>query len=212
MLLLVEALIGRVAAGTHATHAFHVEHDMPESPSSSANPDPGRKDDLPVHLYPTLHRQLLDSLLHRRSLLQSTRLRLTSLQKRIESATTLSFNLVTQQDSMLMIQDSSSMKIIAAITMIFLPTTGVATVVGSQLFLSSLDEGADGSSIWRIQVSPLFAVLWWIAVPLTLVVIVLAYLWHWWNHQEGQSSRVVRVFKRANLKTLGTMSWSSAGT
>ncbi|RYP55739.1 hypothetical protein DL769_010059 [Monosporascus sp. CRB-8-3] len=81
--------------------------------------------------------QLRSSLLYRRSLFRSTNLRLTSLSKRVDNAINLAFNIVTQQDSMRMIQDSSSMKIIAAITLLFLPTTTVATVIGSQLFLSS---------------------------------------------------------------------------
>ena len=49
-------------------------------------------------------KQLRESLKYRRSLFRSSQLRLFSLQKRIENAITLSFNLVTQQDSMVMIQ------------------------------------------------------------------------------------------------------------
>ncbi|KAJ4176763.1 hypothetical protein NW767_015339, partial [Fusarium falciforme] len=76
-----------------------------------------------------VQKQLWETLQYRRSLFRSSQLRLGSLQKRIDNAITLSFHLVTQQDSMVMIQDSNSMKVIAAITMIFLPTTGVATII-----------------------------------------------------------------------------------
>ncbi|RYO94508.1 hypothetical protein DL764_007827 [Monosporascus ibericus] len=134
--------------------------------------------------------QLRSSLLYHRSLFRSTKLRLTSLSKRVDNAINLAFNMVTQQDSMVMIQDSSSMKIIAAITMLFLPTTTVATVIGSQLFLSSVSE-----ENWLIQTSPLFMRMWSIAVPLTLVVGLLALAWHWWMHSE-EPQRVVAVARR----------------
>ncbi|KAH8200202.1 hypothetical protein TruAng_005650 [Truncatella angustata] len=120
----------------------------------------------------TLQRQLADSLEYRRSLFKSTKLRQTSLQRRIDIAITLSFNLVTQQDSMVMIRDSNSMKIIAAITMIFLPTSAVAAVLGSQLFMSQINE--DG--LWTVQVTPPFNWLWWISVPLTIVIAIFAYV------------------------------------
>jgi hypothetical protein len=137
--------------------------------------------------------QLKQSLQYRRSLFKSTKLRLTSLQKRIDNAITLSFNLVTQQDSMVMMQDSSSMKIIAAITMIFLPTTGVATVVGSQLFLTDRDGGTGD---WQTHITPLFAWLWWVSIPLTVLVMMMAAIWGWWVHHE-QPPKVVHMIKRA---------------
>ena len=135
-------------------------------------------------------KQLRSRLLYRKSLLKSTDLRLNSLAKRVDNAINLAFNMVTQQDSMLMIQDSSSMKIIAAITLLFLPTTTVATVAGSQMFLTSV-TGED----WLIQASPLYMTMWSISIPLTLVVAVLALAWHWWTHSE-QRERVFEVVKR----------------
>ena len=134
--------------------------------------------------------QLRSRLLYRKSLFKSTELRLNSLSKRVDNAINLAFNMVTQQDSMLMIQDSSSMKIIAAITLLFLPTTTVATVAGSQMFLTSL-TGED----WLIQASPLYMTMWSISIPLTLVIAVFALTWHWWTHSE-QQERVVEVVKR----------------
>jgi hypothetical protein len=131
---------------------------------------------------------LLTRLSHRHSLFTSTRLRLSSLHRRVENIIALCFNLVAQQDSMTMRhnsmtmrQDSSSMKIIAAITMVFLPTTAVASVIGSQLFLSTIkDNGEDG--FWDVKTSPLFNTLWMIAGPLTLVVIIMAASWNWYTH------------------------------
>ncbi|KAJ4174987.1 hypothetical protein NW754_005407 [Fusarium falciforme] len=150
------------------------------------------------HTRPTTNepvlKQLRETLQYRRSLFGSSQLRLNSLQKRIDNAITLSFNLVTQQDSMVMIQDSNSMKVIAAITMIFLPTTGVATVIGSQLFLS---EAHDGGKTWDVMLTPLFWTMWWISIPLTIFVVLLAIIWHWWVHTEAPVVEVQQVIKRA---------------
>lgn len=85
------------------------------------------------------------------------------------------------------------MKIIAAITMIFLPTTGVATVVGSQLFLSDLRDDKK----WDVATSPLFWTMWWIAIPLTVFVVILSFFWHWYVHSESPKGEVVQVVRRA---------------
>jgi hypothetical protein len=149
-------------------------------------------------------RQLRECLRYRRSLYRSSQLRLSSLQKRIDNALTLSFNLVTQQDSMVMIQDSNSMKVIAAITMIFLPTTGVATVIGSQLFIT--DHGDKG---WDVLTTPLFWTMWWISIPLTVFTAILAFLWHWWTHSDSPKGQVVEVVNRARTATFNS---STAGS
>ncbi|KAI0198084.1 hypothetical protein F4808DRAFT_463113 [Astrocystis sublimbata] len=114
--------------------------------------------------------QLVSSLTYRRSLFRSTKIRLDSLSKRIDNAIGLAFNVVTLSDSMLLLQDSRAMKIIAAITVLFLPATAVGTVIGSQLFLTELEEGA-----WLVRGTPLFSIFWWISIPLTLAVAFLAW-------------------------------------
>ncbi|KAH8646111.1 hypothetical protein BX600DRAFT_518962 [Xylariales sp. PMI_506] len=149
--------------------------------------------------------QLRDALHYRRSLFQSTKLRQASLQKRIDNAITLSFNLVTQQDSMVMIQDSNSMKVIAAITMVFLPTTTVAAVVGSQIFTTQkIDE--EGTT-WAIEVTPLFQWLWWISIPMTAIVGMLAFLWHYLTHREPKQPPGVK-----RMKLISSLSTSSSAT
>ncbi|KAH7160583.1 hypothetical protein B0J13DRAFT_644396 [Dactylonectria estremocensis] len=134
-------------------------------------------------------RQLQECLQYRQSLFRSSQLRLNSLQKRIDNAITLSFNLVTQQDSMLMIQDSSWMKIIAVITMTFLPTTGVATIVGSQLFITE----AYNDKEWNILATPLFWTMWWISIPLTTF---------WWTYSQRLAGEVVEAMKKAMLLSM----------
>ncbi|KAK6532504.1 hypothetical protein TWF281_006693 [Arthrobotrys megalospora] len=134
---------------------------------------------------------LPDSLLHRRSLFTSTSLRLSSIQRRVENTIALCFNLVSQQDSMMMRhesmvmrQDASAMKILASITVIFLPTMAVATILGSQLFLSDvvITQGNDSKEYVEVKTSPLFNILWMFAIPMTLVVIVMALAWSWYSH------------------------------
>ncbi|KAF3192620.1 hypothetical protein TWF788_000229 [Orbilia oligospora] len=135
--------------------------------------------------------QLPDSLSHRRSLFTSTSLRLSSIQQRVENTIALCFNLVSQQDSMMMRhesmvmrQDASAMKILASITVIFLPTMAVASILGSQLFLSAVvvAEEKDAQEIVEVKTSPLFNILWMFAIPMTLVVMVMAIGWSWYSH------------------------------
>ncbi|KJZ74737.1 hypothetical protein HIM_05854 [Hirsutella minnesotensis 3608] len=137
--------------------------------------------------------QLRECIRYRRSLFRSTQLRLSSLQKRIDNTIMLAFNVVTQKDSMVVTRDSSIMKMIAAITMVFLPTTGVATVAGSQLFTSNWHEDTRS---WSVMASPLFWLTWWISIPLTVGVVMLALFWQWWMHAErphlGDISRLRR--------------------
>lgn len=130
-------------------------------------------------------KSVYESLQYCKTLYQSTKLRLASLQRRVDNTIDLSFNLVTQQDSLTMITDSkrmladsermivdsSTMKAIAALTMVFLPATAVATIMGNSLF----DDGG--------RVTSQFYVMWYVVVPLTLVVFLCTYLWMRWMLQ-----------------------------
>jgi hypothetical protein len=109
--------------------------------------------------------QLKECFQYRHSLFRSTKLRIGSLSKRVDNTITLAFNLVTLQDSQVMVRDSTSTAIISFVTVVFLPTTAVAAVIGSQLFVTERSE-ADGTV--STSPSPLFSMLWWIAIPLTL--------------------------------------------
>jgi hypothetical protein len=114
-----------------------------------------------------------DSLEYCRTLFQSTQLRLVSLEKRTANLINLSFNLVTQQDSRVMQKDSSSMKTIAAMTLIFLPAGTVAAMFGSQFFNLSVDS----NGVPQFVISPLFWIFWAISIPITVVLVVL---WQWY--------------------------------
>lgn len=120
----------------------------------------------------TTRKQTQDSIRYRKTLFQSTLLRLNSLDHRVANSIALSFNLLTASDSVLLIQHSNFMKIMAAITMIFLPTTAVAAIFGSQLFYS--EPEAEG---WVVKTSPLLRDMWAVAIPLTFTVIACAVVW-----------------------------------
>jgi Mg2+ and Co2+ transporter CorA len=61
----------------------------------------------------------------------------------------LSFNLVTQQDSRIMQDDSNAMKAIAVLTLIFLPATGISSVFSMPFFE---EEGErPGRRVLRIE-------------------------------------------------------------
>ncbi|ORY61637.1 uncharacterized protein BCR38DRAFT_487381 [Pseudomassariella vexata] len=154
--------------------------------------------------------QVRESLEYRKSLVQSTQMRLGSLQRRIDNIIALSFNLVTQNDSMIMIndskvmaQDSNSMKVIAGITMLFLPATAVASILGSQLFVDNVP-------------TPLFRVMWWIIIPLTILVFLFAALWLRWtsqrHHSYAQDLEKKQTVGMVRKKTLTSLFSRRAGT
>jgi hypothetical protein len=120
-----------------------------------------------------MRKQLQDSLRHRQSLFRSTKLRLGSLRERVTNSITLSFNLLTTSDSVVMLEHSNSMKILSFITLAFLPTSTLASILGSQLFSTELDA----SGVFTILATPLFPVLWYVAVPLTVGLAVCSWIW-----------------------------------
>jgi hypothetical protein len=141
---------------------------------------------------------LRESLLYRRSLFSSTRLRLTSLQQHVTNTTNLAFHLVTQQDSRLMVRDSASMIVISFLTVIFLPTVSVATVMGSELFQTNFHSSA-GTEPGTVEIltSPLFKTLWIIAIPITVVITGFAMAYRMWVMSEKKPPMTNRVRRNA---------------
>jgi len=74
------------------------------------------------------------ALTYRRSAFHSTYLRLTSMEKRMANLSQLSFNLVAQQDSRSFKIDNKLMMLIALLTLVFLPTSTIASIFGTQFF------------------------------------------------------------------------------
>ncbi|KAL6800371.1 hypothetical protein J3E68DRAFT_448633 [Trichoderma sp. SZMC 28012] len=171
-LMINEGILTNVSISTPSTTSF----DKPPSPSSNISSNRRSLVDL----------QLKECLEYRRILFRSTQLRLSHLQKRIEAATALSSNLVSQQQSAAAVQGPVSMKLIAASILIFLPTITVATIAGSGLLLS---EQLDEEGSWDVSATPLFYLLWYISVPLTLVMVLLSLCWLWWRR--SKSSKMI---------------------
>ncbi|KAH0490406.1 hypothetical protein TgHK011_001876 [Trichoderma gracile] len=132
---------------------------------------------------PLVNLQLKECLEYRRTLFRSTQLRVSTLQKRIQNVAALVSNLISQQQSAAVIQGPVSMKLIAASILIFLPTITVATIAGSRLLLS---EQRDEEGSWDVSATPLFYLLWYISIPLTLAVVFLSFCWLWWRQGSGK--------------------------
>lgn len=104
------------------------------------------------------------------------------------------FHLISQKDTQLSIQlardskilaetaqrDANSMKMLALVTMAFLPPTAVATIFA----MPFSDWGNDGS---RPTVSHRFWIYWATSIPLT--IITLGFWWLWICRQEGFNAK-----------------------
>ncbi|QYT02585.1 hypothetical protein H0G86_009580 [Trichoderma simmonsii] len=155
--------------------------------TTSINKPPSPSNNISSNRRSLIDLQLKECLEYRRTLFRSTQLRLFHLQKRIEAASALASNLVSQQQSAAAIQGPVSMKLIAASILIFLPTITVATIAGSGLLLS---EQLDEEGSWDVSATPLFYLLWYISIPLTLVLVILSLCWLWWRR--GKSSKTTQ--------------------
>ncbi|KAF2492944.1 hypothetical protein BU16DRAFT_529200 [Lophium mytilinum] len=123
---------------------------------------------------------------HRRGLFRSTRLRLQSLEKRMSNIINLSFNLVTQQDSRVVQRDSSVMKIIAVVTLFFLPSSTIATIFGTQFF----NFGDFGNGTPEFKVSSYFWIFWLVSICTTGAAFVV-----WWFYYR----RIKRVIQKRDV-------------
>lgn len=113
---------------------------------------------------------------YRRRSFHATRLRLQSLEKRMSNMIELSFHLVTQSDSRMMMHDSQAMKVIAVLTFVFFPTTGVASVFSMPYFdidWRQPDKLNVASSLW---------IFWAVTIPLTAVAVMS---WVGWSNLVG---------------------------
>ncbi|KAK4180189.1 hypothetical protein QBC36DRAFT_297774 [Triangularia setosa] len=100
---------------------------------------------------------------YRRRLVASTSERAATFEKRINNLTTLFFNHISQQDNAMLMRDSSSVKAIAVVTLVFLPVTTVATICGSQFFYTPSDGG--------IKMDPKAWVMFGLSAVLSLVLL-----------------------------------------
>ncbi|KAL4925927.1 uncharacterized protein BDV17DRAFT_166433 [Aspergillus undulatus] len=125
-----------------------------------------------------VHERAADSITYVIESMQKQKIWFLNYKNRKDSTMALVYNLVTQQDAASNIQiassmkrDSTSMNAIAAMTMAFLPGTFIAAILDSGIFLATEHST-------RITVTG----LWWLwivlTVPLTLIVILI-----WWLYK-----------------------------
>lgn len=134
------------------------------------------------------HERVRDDLFALRDLCDDRHRRIVNLQRRTSNFVTLLYNLITGHDSTINLKiaaesakiaqdarkDSVSMKIIAGMTLLYLPATFVCSLFGTNLI--ALDTSTDTNE-------PTFIVsrLWWLyfafAVPLTVCTMVGFLLW-----------------------------------
>ncbi|KAL8790890.1 MAG: hypothetical protein Q9213_000315 [Squamulea squamosa] len=107
---------------------------------------------------------------HKVTLLEGCKLRAQSLDSRAQNMTSLAFNTVNQRDSQNMKSDSQSMKVIAVVTMVFLPAATVGSICGSQFFNFDSDNH-------KMLISVDFGFFWAVTIPLTVLVFGVYILW-----------------------------------
>jgi hypothetical protein len=113
------------------------------------------------------------ALLYRKGAFHSSSLRLKSMEKRVQNLIQLSFNLVAQQDSRVIQVDSKLMMLIALVTLIFLPSSTIASIFGSQFFVFNTDAGKSAD----LKLSNQFWLFWAISVPVTSLVLLVGWLY-----------------------------------
>lgn len=123
------------------------------------------------------------SLEYRERSFMSTISRLQTLDKRISNVIQLSSSMITYQDGRAMKADSATlkadsraMKLIAFLTLVFLPATSVASIFSTPFF----DVDWQTSEAQVLQTAKSFWVFWAVALPLTLSGILFYFAWVNW--------------------------------
>ncbi|CAL8582361.1 hypothetical protein XPA_008028 [Xanthoria parietina] len=118
----------------------------------------------------------------------------TSLMQQEDSTLSRSVALDSKKLAEASTRDSSSMKAVAVLTMVFLPSTAVATIFSMGPFWSS-----EPGSIFSVSTE--FWLYWAITLPLTTVVIVVWQAWLW-LYRRRQSRKLKDIEGAAEKKTL----------
>jgi hypothetical protein len=162
---------------------------------------------------PDMTLDTIEMLDYRKRSFQSTLFRLQSLDKRMSNVIQLSFNTGTQEaymqskeayvQSLRLMLDSRAMKGIAAMTLVFLPVTGVASVFSTPFFQvdTEIDNVKVGNNFW---------VFWAFVVPLTCTVLLVYRVWYTWDKASttterllGWAAPLVRVDRHSSSKEQG---------
>ncbi|GAB7350979.1 hypothetical protein MBLNU459_g1476t1 [Dothideomycetes sp. NU459] len=127
-------------------------------------------------------------------------------EKRLNDEVSLACNMIAQRDTQATLQisraalsDSTAMKTIAIVTMIFLPATFVSAIFGMSFFNFSGGSGSAG----RFTVSRDIWIYFAISIPLTLISIYSWYTWH--TRAEKSTLKPLKSFKLDGLEHLASV-------
>ncbi|KAK6347331.1 hypothetical protein TWF696_007400 [Orbilia brochopaga] len=109
-------------------------------------------------------RQIQDHLGCYQGMIYAFRCRSEAMQSRHQNEISLAFNTVAQYHSKVAVVDAAAMRVIAALTVVFLPATFVAAIFSMSFFNN---DGSDGG--WKL--SSEFWIYWAFAVPLTVMTL-----------------------------------------
>ncbi|EEQ35659.1 conserved hypothetical protein [Microsporum canis CBS 113480] len=130
---------------------------------------------------PPVWRATHSSLLYRKELFHSTRLRIISVEKRLQNIINLAFNMDAMQNSRITQRDSYSLKALSVAATVLLPLSTVATVFSTPFFEPSRpSSGGEKEGAETLLVNRKFWLLWAIAVPVTVALIC-----GWWFLEKG---------------------------
>lgn len=145
----------------HAAHRRYAEGRSPAQPASFAET--------------VAWKHIQDRLLYYEQVCLGFQKRAEALNDRLRNEIQLSFNTVTQQDSDTTIKiskiaqgDSNVMRMIAYLTLMFLPATFISAVFSTSFFNFNPDEK-------RWSVSDKFWIFWAFSVPVTIVTVVMCH-------------------------------------
>lgn len=141
---------------------------------------------------------------YRKRMFHSTRLRLNTMESRVTNIIQLSLSMdneATKAISEAMKADSRAMKLIALLTLLFLPATGIASILSTPFFNVDWETPKHGAK--ALQTANDFWIFWAIVLPLTSLGLLLYWVY---THQQKlrgwvYSSQKNILLRRSRMST-----------
>jgi Mg2+ and Co2+ transporter CorA len=99
-------------------------------------------------------------------------------------------------------RDSIAMKTISILGIVYLPATFVATLFSINMFTWGGTSGEEASSL---SASPSIWIYWAVAVPLTVITILVWILWSKRENQKSNNRLMVSRMKAPEAESMATM-------
>ncbi|KAJ5312184.1 hypothetical protein N7508_003014 [Penicillium antarcticum] len=141
-----------------------------------------------AHINSRVHERVRDDLLALRDFCEDRHRRIFNLRQRHDS--TVNLRIATQSASIAREarKDSMSMKIIAAVTLIYLPATFVCSLFGTNLVAFDTSPGSNGAEF-------LVSRWWWLYFAFAIPLTVLTMFGFWlWRRFRGTPSNIQKKF------------------